>query len=106
MENGKNNATAENGTASAARHRVPWWMWAVIIVAMAPGLTFPWLVTLITSSNPVVRGLTWFYPAYVLCSGLLAWQCYGRRTLMSWIIIVLLLLSHLCFYYLACVSNF
>lgn len=32
---------------------------------------------------------------------MLAWQCYGRRTLMCWIILALLLLSHLCFFYLA-----
>lgn len=84
--------------------RVPWWMWLVIILCMLPGLAFPWVAPLISDNNPVVRGLAWFYPAYVLCSGLLAWQCYGRRTVMSWIILVLLLVSHLCFYYLAALS--
>lgn len=80
--------------------RVPWWMWIIIIVCMLPGLAFPAMVSLITDPNPIVKGLVWFYPFYVLMSGFLAWQCYERRTAMSWIILVLLLLSHACFYYM------
>lgn len=80
--------------------RVPWWMWAVIIAAMLPGLVFPWTLSSLDDPSTMMKGLTWLYPLYVLVSGFLAWQCYGRRTVMSWIIIVLLLLTHLCFYYL------
>lgn len=86
--------------------RVPWWMWVIIIVCMLPGLAFPWMAPLIADSNPLVRGLIWFYPAYVLCSGLLAWQCYGRRSVLTWIVLALLLLSHACFYYLAALTNY
>ncbi|MDE5942245.1 MAG: hypothetical protein K2H14_09055 [Muribaculaceae bacterium] len=85
---------------SGGNRRVPWWMWAVILLCMAPGLVFPFTVSLLTDANPLVRALTWFYPAYVIVSGLLAWQCYGRRTVMSWIVLVLLVLSHACFYYM------
>lgn len=72
-------------------------MWIVVALSVLPGLVFPWTVEM---SNPIIKGLTWFYPAYVLISGFLAWQCYGRRTVMSWIVIILLLLSHACFYYM------
>lgn len=82
-------------------HRVPWWMWLVIIVCALPGLAFPLLTRLIEDPNPAVRGLTWLYPCYVLCSGVLAWQCYGRRSYVTWIILALLLISHVCFFYLA-----
>jgi len=75
-------------------------MWAIILTCMLPGLSFPLTIALLESTNPIVRGLTWFYPAYVLMSGLLAWQCYGRRSAMTWIILVLLILSHCCFYYM------
>lgn len=75
-------------------------MWVVIVACMLPGLSFPWAATLIQTANPIVKGLTWLYPAYVLISGFLAWQCYGRRTVMTWIVLVLLLLSHACFYYM------
>ena len=83
-----------------SRKRVPWWMWVVIVVCMLPGAVFPAMVSLVENANPIVRGLVWFYPAYVLMSVFLAWQCYGRRTVMSWIILVLLVLSHWCFYYM------
>jgi len=84
--------------------RVPAWMYCTIIICMLPGLCYPWAVSLIQSQNPIVRGLTWFYPAYVLLSGILAWQCYGRRTIMSWIVLVLLLLSHAGLYALTFLS--
>jgi len=57
--------------------------------------------TLTQSPDATVRALIWLYPIYVVLSGLLAWQCYGRRTVMSWIILVLMLLTHASFYYLA-----
>lgn len=80
---------------------MPRWMWLVIILCMAPGLSLPVFTTLTQSSEATVRTLVWLYPVYVAISGLLAWQCYGRRTLLTWIILILLLLSHACFYYLA-----
>lgn len=91
----------ENRSANTNTPRVPWWMYVVLILCMVPGLTFPFMGALLGSPDPIVRGLTWFYPVYTLVSGLLAWQCYGRRTYLSWIILVLLLLSHACFYYMA-----
>lgn len=86
-------------------HRVPWWMTAVIILCTLPGVTFPFLGNLLTSGDLTIEGLTWFYPIYTIASALLAWQCYGRRTIMCWIILVLLLLSHFCFFYLASTLN-
>ncbi len=81
--------------------RVPWWIILVIILCALPGICFPWLGSLLTSGNTMIEGLTWFYPLYTIVSALLAWQCYGRRTLLTWIILALLLLSHGCFLYLA-----
>ena len=90
--------TATNESGNTKLPRVPWWMWVILIVCMLPGISYPWIISSIQNPNPIVRGLMWFYPAYVLMSGFLAWQCYGRRTVMTWIILVLLLLSHACFY--------
>ena len=81
--------------------RVPIWMVAVIILCALPGVSFPFLGDLLTSGNLTIEGLTWFYPLYTVASALLAWQCYGRRTPMCWIILALLVLSHACFFYLA-----
>lgn len=98
LENAETLQSLSRGEKPAPR--VPWWMWVVIIVAMLPGLVFPWTLSELRDPTPLLRGLTWFYPLYVVLSGFLAWQCYGRRTVMTWIIIILLLLTHLCFYYL------
>ena len=81
--------------------RVPLWMVAVIILCALPGVSFPFLGDLLTSGDLTIEGLTWFYPVYTIASALLAWQCYGRRTLMSWVILALLVVSHACFIYLA-----
>lgn len=81
--------------------RVPWWVIVIIIVCMLPGIGFPFMGNLLASGDTVIKGLTWFYPVYTVVSGLLAWQCYGRRSYLTWVILLLLLLSHGCFYYLA-----
>lgn len=81
--------------------RVPWWMTLIIIICAFPGVSFPFLGSLLTSGDPVIEGLSWFYPLYTLASAFLAWQCHGRRSLMCWIILVLLVISHFCFIYLA-----
>lgn len=95
----------ENNRNNDDGHRVPWWVYCLIIICAIPGLAYPFMGDLIASPDMTIRGLTWFYPAYILVSALLAWQCYGRRTLLSWIILVLMLLSHVCFYYLAFVAS-
>ncbi len=74
--------------------RAPRWLYAGIVLCMAPGLCFPWAISLASEGGPVVKTLVWLYPAYVLLSGLLAWQCYGRRSVLTWIVLILLVLSH------------
>lgn len=91
--------------AEKTQKRVPLWMTAVIILCTLPGIGFPFFGELMASGDLTVKGLTWFYPVYIIISALLAWQCYGRRTVMCWIILALMLLSHLCFYYLAFAVN-
>lgn len=87
--------------AEKENRQIPWWMVAVIILCALPGVAFPFMGNLLTSGDLTIEGLTWFYPLYTVASALLAWQCYGRRTLLCWIILALLLLSHACFFYLA-----
>lgn len=95
------NTATFNSTTLKAAPRVPWWMWLVIILCALPGLSVPLLSSLTASNIAMVRTLTLLYPLYVLLSAVLAWQCYGRRSILTWIILVLLILSHACFYYLA-----
>lgn len=74
--------------------RVPVWMMVVIVLAALPVTAFPVLLSNATADGSDVRTYLWLYPAYVAVAAYLAWQCYGRRTEMSWIIIVLMLLTH------------
>lgn len=73
--------------------RTPWWMGAIIVVAMLPALIVPFSMHGI-SDDPTSRYLTYFYPAYVIASGICAWLCYPQRKALAWILIVLMLMSH------------
>lgn len=80
--------------------RVPVWMLIIIIVASLPVLAFPTLLNLSTGDTSEYKALVWLYPLYVLVAAYLAWQCYGRRTEMTWILIILMLMSHAAIWYL------
>lgn len=74
--------------------RVPGWMTVIIIIVALPVLALPVMLSL---SGELAEGnklYVWLYPAYVLATAILAYQCYGRRTEMTWILIVLMLLTH------------
>lgn len=105
MMSEENKPSEETKPNRDIRHRVPWWVIAVIILCMLPGIGFPFMGNLLASGDVMIKWLTWFYPIYTLVSGLLAWQCYGRRSYLTWVILVLLLLSHGCFYYLASIAG-
>lgn len=80
--------------------RVPVWMLIIIIVAALPVLAFPTMLSLSAADISEYRILVWFYPFYVIVSAWLAWQCYGRRTEMTWILIILMILSHAAMWHL------
>lgn len=73
--------------------RVPPLIVAAIIMAALPVLAFPAMLSV--SLPGADRYYLWLYPAYVVAASILAYQCYGRRSEMTWIIIVLMLLTHL-----------
>ena len=78
------------------QRRVPFWMLALIILCMLPAAVYPvWLMhsqeTFIPDSD---RPFLWFYPIYTLVCGFLAWQQYGRRTYMTCILLILMLMTH------------
>lgn len=74
--------------------RVPVWMTLIIIIAALPVLAFPFMLSMSHGIAGGDRYFLWLYPAYVIAASLLAWQCYGRRSAMTWIIIALMLLTH------------
>lgn len=82
------------------QRRVPVWMLIIIIVAALPVLAFPTMLNLAAGEISGYKVLVWLYPFYVIVSAWLAWQCYGRRTEMTWILIVLMILSHAAMWHL------
>lgn len=75
--------------------RVPLWMTVLIAVDMLPGLALPaMLAALPAQPDDSVQLFLWLYPLYIIATGVIAWQCYSRRTIMTWILLMLMLLTH------------
>ena len=73
-------------------------MLVVIVACMLPVVAYPTMLSEYSGnaagSASDTKIFLWLYPLYVLAAGYLAWQCYGRRTYMTWILLVILLLTH------------
>lgn len=75
------------------REKTPWWVTAIIIVAMVPAFVLPLSASGLPQED-TPRYLLWFYPAYVIASGVCAYLSYPERSYLTWILLVLLLMSH------------
>lgn len=72
---------------------VPLWLKIVIIACCAPVAGFFKLMSLCPPAAES-RTLLWLYPFYVFAAGICAWMCAGSRRAVTWILLVLLLLTH------------
>lgn len=72
----------------------PRWMIAVIVIVLLPVFQFPFLVGSCPDVS-IVRTLLWIYPFYCLVAAFLAYQCYPQRKAMAWILLALMVLSHI-----------
>lgn len=78
-----------------SNRRVPVWMLCVIILVALPVVAFPAMLSASAAMAGGDKYFLWLYPAYVVAAAILAYQCYGRRTEMTWIILALMALTHL-----------
>lgn len=78
-----------------SQQRPPWWFIVIIIVLLLPAGQFPMLLANTPVGVPLVRTLLWCYPFYLLVAAYLAYVCFQRRPLMSWILIALMALTHI-----------
>ncbi len=86
------------------RQRMPLWMAAIIIACMLPLIAFPTLLG-VTPPDSSARTFAWLYPFYVIASGVCAWICWPERKEISWILIILMLLSHAAMWFLATATD-
>ncbi len=74
------------------------WMKVLIVVLALPVLGFPALLA-DAPAEGLPRVLVWLYPAYVLGSAVCAWICHKARADVTWILLVLMVLSHVSIFY-------
>ncbi|MDE5744858.1 MAG: hypothetical protein K2H84_04255 [Paramuribaculum sp.] len=74
--------------------RAPWWIVAIIILFILPAGQFPVLLANCPPEPPVLRTMVWIYPFYVVVAAYLAYLCYPRRQLMTWILLALMAMTH------------
>lgn len=73
--------------------KTPAWMTILIIIVLLPIFSLPALLDQIPPEDGTLKAITWCYPFYLLLSGYLAWFAYPQRPTISWILIVLMILS-------------
>ena len=78
----------------------PRWFAAVAIICLLPVFQFPWLLAMCPADSSV-RTMIWIYPFYAAVAAYLAWQCYPRRHALAWILIALMILTHVSVWILA-----
>lgn len=72
---------------------IPLWFKVIVLVCALPVLAFPFLLADAPEGGSA-RTLMFLYPAYVIGSAICALICYGQRPEVSWILLVLMLLTH------------
>jgi len=78
---------------------MPIWAKFLIIISALPVLAYPWMIS---NAGSEIRTFLLIYPLYVLVSAICAWICWPDRREISWILIVLMLLTHAAMLYLVC----
>lgn len=76
------------------RNNVPTWMKVLIIILMLPAFMLPSLLSAVPSDDDAIRTIVWCYPFYVILSGWYAYICYSQRQVMTWILLALMVMSH------------
>lgn len=79
--------------------KCPLWVTIIIILCSLPVFGLPSLLAAAPAGGEL-KMLIWFYPAYVVVSAICAWLCYPSRKAITWILLILMILSHVSIYML------
>jgi len=75
--------------------RPPVWFILILVLLTLPLAGVPWVLAAIPEGMDELRLMMRLSPLYVLAADWLAWVCWWPRRLMSWIMVGLILLSHI-----------
>lgn len=76
------------------RGAVPVWFTILLIILVIPGFLVGFILPRLNSSGDELRTIMRLYPYYIAAAALFAWICYPERRLMAWILVGLVVLSH------------
>lgn len=71
----------------------PRWVAYVAIVLALPACSLPGLLEACPADMPALKAIIWCYPFYMLLSAWLAWQAYPQRPVVSWILMIMMVLT-------------
>lgn len=74
--------------------KAPNWFGALCIVLALPLFQLPSLLSACPPEPAELRVILWIYPFYAVLAAYLAWLCYGPRRVLAWILLCLLVMSH------------
>ncbi len=85
-----------------SQEKIPIWYWLLTLLAILPLFLVPMYISDIEASEYEVKKLfLWFYVPYVIVASSLSLFCYKYdRKIMSWILYVLMILTHISIYML------
>ena len=72
--------------------RRPWWFTLILILLVLPAFGTPWVLA-DAPENSVLAILVKLFPAFLLLAAVCAWYAYPQRSDLSWILVVIMLLS-------------
>jgi len=73
---------------------VSWWTRAAIVLAALPVVAYPWMLAAARQADAGVYTWLLFYHVYVMFAAICEWRSASRRPEVTWILIVLMLLTH------------
>ncbi|MDE6377490.1 MAG: hypothetical protein K2K72_01965, partial [Duncaniella sp.] len=70
-----------------------------------PAFNTPWLIASLPADSGSARALAMIYPFYMFLSAWLAWKAYPSRSYLSWILLVVMVLSTIAMYMLTTMTE-
>lgn len=80
-------------------------MTVLIVIFCLPAFSGPWLIASLPAEAESARTLAMIYPFYMLLSGWLAWKAYPSRSYLSWILLLVMVLSTVAMYMLTSLTE-